>query len=51
MSRFSVHEEKVGPLTIKVYPDECSHDPRGDDNMGTMVCWHRRHRLGECNRQ
>ena len=47
MSEHAVHEEAVGELTIKIYPDECSHDPRGDDNMGTMVCWHRRYRLGD----
>lgn len=43
----AVHEEKVGPLTIKIFSEEYPNNPREDDHLGTMVCWHRRLRLGD----
>lgn len=33
--------------TIKIYQDETPEDPREWDNLGTMVCWNRRHNLGD----
>lgn len=37
-----------GPYTLMVQPDEDVFDPRRDgDNFGTMVCFHRRHSLGD----
>lgn len=32
---------------IKVYCDEFAESPREWDNVGTMVCWHRRYALGD----
>jgi len=34
--------------TINVYPDSDPYDPRAEwDNLGTMVCFHKRHTLGD----
>lgn len=34
-------------LTIKIYADHDAESPREWDNLGTMVCWHRRYTLGD----
>lgn len=34
-------------LVIEVVPDECPMDPREWDNIGTMVCFHKRYELGD----
>ena len=47
MSDYVVHEEKVGPLTIKILSEDSPFSPREDSNLGTMVCWHRRYQLGD----
>lgn len=39
--------EKIGALTIKYVPDKDAESPRKWDNMGKMVCWHRRYELGD----
>lgn len=37
-----------GIKTVVIIPDPDPLNPREDyDNLGTMVCWHRRHRLGD----
>ena len=36
-------------LTIEIRPDEDAESPREWCNLGTMVCWHRRYRLGDDN--
>jgi hypothetical protein len=33
--------------TIRVWPDLCPLDPRDCDNVGVMLCWHRRYELGD----
>ena len=38
---------KVGPLTVHVDIDEYPEDPREWDNLGTMVCLHKRYSLGD----
>ena len=38
---------QVGDLTVHVDVDPEPLDPRNDDNLGTMVCLHRRYRLGD----
>ncbi len=46
--RNAIHTEKRGDLTIKILPDESeSCNPRDNDNLGTMVCWHREYKLGD----
>ena len=48
MSEYVVHEEMAGPLKIKIVSEEYPENPRTScDELGTMVCWHRRHRLGD----
>lgn len=37
--------DKSGKLTI--YRDEDTPSPREDDNLGKMVCWHKRYQLGD----
>lgn len=42
------HTEEYRGFTIELVPDEYPHDgPRDWDNLGTMVCWHSRHNLGD----
>lgn len=36
-----------GDHRIKIYYDEDGESPREWDNLGTMVCFHRRYRLGD----
>lgn len=38
--------EKNG-VVLKIYYDEDCPNPREWDNLGTMVCWHRRYNLGD----
>ena len=33
--------------TIKIFQDEDARSPREDDNIGKMVCFHRRYELGD----
>lgn len=35
--------------TIKIEQDECDESPRDWENLGTMVCFHRRYDLGDKN--
>lgn len=35
----------VGNKVVEIHADEDPMDPRGDDNMGVMVCFHSRYRL------
>jgi hypothetical protein len=34
-------------FTVSLYHDECPESPREWDNLGHMVCWHRRSNLGD----
>jgi len=34
-------------FTIKIERDNSPESPREDDNLGTMVCWHKRYVLGD----
>jgi hypothetical protein len=38
---------RKGKLRLRIERDENARDPRKDDNVGTMVCWHRRYTLGD----
>lgn len=39
-------------IRVSIEQDDCALDPRKDyDNMGTMVCWHRRYDLGDEQRR
>lgn len=38
-----------GNRYLRIYPMEYPCDPREDDNLGSMVCWHNRYQLGDVN--
>lgn len=38
---------KHNGLTVEIMQDEDAEDPRQWDNIGTMVCFHKRYRLGD----
>ena len=38
---------EVNGKTVKIYHDDDAQSPRDDDNLGYMVCWHRRVLLGD----
>ena len=42
-----ITEKVVGNHIIRTFYDECPINPREDDNLGTMVCFHRRYSLGD----
>lgn len=45
-----LHEEEYKGFKIKIETDEDPFNPRTDyDNVGTMVCFHRRYTLGDSN--
>jgi len=43
----SVNEETIGKYHIEIFYDEDSESPREWDNLGTMICFHRRYSLGD----
>ena len=43
----ALHKEKVGDYKIKVFLDDCPDNPRDWDNIGVMICFHRRYNLGD----
>jgi len=42
-----IEEFKNGNKVLRIYHDQDPPDPREWDNLGTMVCVHRRYRLGD----
>lgn len=42
-----VHEETLNGHTIKIYHDNDAENPREWENLGTMICGHSRHQLGD----
>ena len=47
MKMEAVHSERIGKYLIEIYPDSDTDSPRTWDNLGTMVCFHRRYDLGD----
>lgn len=43
----TVEQFQVGALSARIVVDYDPYNPREDDNMGTLVCWHRRYVLGD----
>ena len=43
----AVFEEAYHGHTIKIYHDPDAESPREWSNLGTLICWHRRYRLGD----
>lgn len=44
-----VEQEEYKGYTVKVYHDADGNNPRDDDNLGIMTCFHRRYNLGDRN--
>lgn len=42
-----IGEEKEGNTIAEIYVDECPTDPREWDNLGHMICFHKRYKLGD----
>ncbi|KJS43145.1 MAG: hypothetical protein VR71_11860 [Roseovarius sp. BRH_c41] len=42
-----VYEEAYSGHTIKIFHDPDPESPREWSNLGTLICWHRRYRLGD----
>jgi hypothetical protein len=45
----AIEKMDVGNYRIKIYTDTDPSDPRGNDNLGTMICFHKRYKLGDEN--
>jgi hypothetical protein len=43
----AIKTEKMGELTIEIHQDDMDNNPREWDNLGTMVCFHRRYDFGD----
>lgn len=46
-----VDSEEYKGFRITFYQDEDAESPRDWDNLGRMVCWHKRYYLGDCDRR
>ena len=42
-----VKEITKGNKTLKIFTDNDPSDPRGDDNLSKMICYHNRYNLGD----
>jgi len=42
-----VHEEIYKGYKIKIFQDDDPFNPRGNDNLGKMICFHNRYTLGD----
>ncbi len=47
MRNAPVREIKLGKQILRIFPDESPESPRSWDNLGTMVCSHKRYNLGD----
>lgn len=43
----AINEKRIENYLIEIFPDESPESPRDWDNLGTMVCFHRRYKLGD----
>ena len=43
----AIETKTIGKYKIEIIPDSDPLDPRADDNLGTMVCFHRNYNLGD----
>lgn len=43
----SIKQKRIGKYLIEIFQDENPCNPREDDNVGTMVCFHNRYNLGD----
>jgi hypothetical protein len=47
MDAVEEYKSADGSVMLKIYQDDLGESPREWDNLGTMVCWHRRYNLGD----
>jgi hypothetical protein len=47
MTDYVAETKVIGKYRIDIISDDDPEDPRGWDNLGTMVCFHRRYNLGD----
>lgn len=43
----AVETKRIGKYEIEIFPDDSPESPREWDNLGTMICQHRRYDLGD----
>jgi hypothetical protein len=43
----TVDEKRIGDYLIEIFPDYDPDNPRMWDNLGTMICFHKRYSLGD----
>jgi hypothetical protein len=43
----TIEEKRIGKYLIKILPDDTGDNPRNWDNIGTMICFHKRYDLGD----
>ena len=46
-SPFTMKDKEGNKYTLEVMQDECPDDPRRWGSLCTMICWHRRYKLGD----
>jgi len=39
--------DNTNDVNFAIFPDDTPENPRDWDNLGTMICWHRRYTLGD----
>src|SRR6187402_3409459 len=44
---YVAHKEEIGEFTLEIISDDDPMSPREWDNIGTMVCFHKRYTLGD----
>lgn len=49
MKNTPTHTERIGNFILNVFYDDDANSPREWDNLGTMLCFHRRYTLGDKN--
>jgi hypothetical protein len=43
----AVDSKRIGDYLIEIFPDSSPESPREWDNLGTMICFHKRYNLGD----
>lgn len=43
----TIEEKQIGDYRYQIFPDDSPESPREWDNLGTMICFHRRYSLGD----
>jgi hypothetical protein len=46
-NEYTAAVKTMGEYTLEIVHDPYPRNPRKDDNLGKMICWHREYRLGD----